>query len=187
MLANEMKRYQTILFAILIALLCASCSQRPSEPVPVPETSKAKAGGSLWAPGLFHGLEVQIAPVAEQIKQTDHGIPIIVSVCNPSDQPITFRSPVSFPVFHGEIEVLCPDGQNGLTGGGCKKKHLMEEVTFAAGETKTFRRAALGQCGHRPRSYPAAEGTGTTTLVLPVGVYTLQFGDCKPVKIEVKK
>jgi hypothetical protein len=150
---------------------------------------KAGATGTMWASGLggFPGLEVQIVSVTQKIEPTDHRMPIIVRFRNPSELPVTFRTAVPFPVFHGEIEVICPDGQSALSHVGCMKKHLLAEMTFAAGETKEFQVAALGQCGCRPREYPVTEGKGGSSLVLPPGVYTLQFPGSEPVKIQVER
>jgi hypothetical protein len=178
-----MNMIRHLLFVSL--LVVAGCGSSAKTGVP----KKTEPAGTTWVSGVgrFVGLEVQIASVTAKIKPTEHRIPIIVRFRNPSEQSVTFLAPVPFPVFHGEIGVICPDGQSALSSGGCMKKHLMEAVTFAAGETKEFKVAALGQCGCRPRSYPVPEGKGVSSLVLPPGVYTLQLFGCKPVKIEVEK
>jgi len=135
----------------------------------------------------FHGLEIQIAPNSPTIKPTDLWFPVTIRIRNPFELPITFQTPVPFPVFHGEIVVISPNGHVAFTGGGCKKKHRMAEVTFAAGETREFQVAALGQCGCRPCCHIVADVKGVPTVVLPSGAYTLRLPGSKPVKIQVEE
>jgi len=165
-----MKRY---VFAVAILALTGCQLSQETEKV-VGRTPPARS----WASNLFHpGLQVQIAPVSERLQGTVQRLPIVVRVRNSTDKPITFSSPVPFPVFHGEISVTAPDGRSAITIHGCAKKHVMKEITFSPGETQEFRRRARGQCGCR--------FVGGANL--KPGVYTLQLDGCDSIAIEVTK
>ncbi len=163
-----MKRY---VFALAI-LGIAGCQLSQETEKEVGRALPARS----WASNLVHpGLQVQIAPVSERLQGTVLRLPIVVRVRNSTDKPITFSSPIPFPVFHGEISVTAPDGSSAITIHGCAKKHVMKEVTFSPGETQEFRRRARGQCGCR----------FVGGVRLKPGVYTLQLDGCDPIAIEV--
>ncbi len=165
-----MKRY---VFALAV-LAIAGCELSQETEKEVGRARPARP----WASNVFHpGLQVQIAPVSERLQGTVQRLPIVVRVRNSTDKPITFSSPIPFPVLHGEISVTAPDGRSAITNHGCAKKHVLKAVTFLPGETQEFRRRARGQCGCR---YVGG-------VSLKPGVYTLQLDDCDPVAIEVTK
>lgn len=138
---------------------------------------KAKCLTSSWTnESMFaNGLQVQIEAVSQKSKRTDM-LPIIIRFRNNTNETISFDTPVSFPVLH-DISVICPDGKSAFTTIGCKKKHLMEKVTFSPGETKEFKVFALGQCGRRLRVFPVSG-------LIP-GLYSIKIGNSKPIEIEV--
>ena len=167
------------------ALLLPACSKagrsRSASPPPRQDDSaggkvEVELSDSTWSDRAdFHGLQVQIAPLAERIRKTDYQMPFLVRLRNKTGKPITFLSPAPFPVFHGEIAVRGPDGNNIILRQGCKKKHVMEDVAFEPEEMKEFRRNALGQCGCK------CAGLGDLTP----GVYTVQLARSNTIKIHV--
>lgn len=151
------------------------------------EAKNQKVRKTSWTSEFIfqEGLQVQIEAVSYHYKR-NNTLPFILRIKNNTNKTISFEADAGFPVLHGEIEVICPDGESAFTTSGCNKKHDTEKISFAIGEIKEFKVFLLSQCGKRLRSYPVAGTKFSTSSVIMPGVYTIKLGSCEPIEIEVK-